>query len=303
VTLVAGGAATVKPITTYFRKTFSIADRALIGTATVNLLRDDGAVVYVNGVEAFRSNMPTGVVSWTTLATLAIANADETTFFPFTVSPTLFVSGTNVIAVELHQQATSSSDISFDMELVCDLPGASPSSSSSPPPPPPPPPVVISMSLGPYLQLATPSSMTVCFRTTATAVGVVRYGASPSTLTSSASSPAAGTVHAVTIAGLTPATLYYYDVASVSGVAATTVSSFRTPPLAGSSVGSPFRIWAIGDAGAATAAQSSVRNAFLALGPVEDTDMFLQLGVFRLHVDQCVSSRADSGAMCGSMCR
>jgi exosome complex RNA-binding protein Csl4 len=80
-TVVAGGAATVKPITTYFRKTFTIPAGASFVYAGVNILRDDGAVVYVNGVEAFRTNMPTGTVSWTTVASSAVGGADETTNF------------------------------------------------------------------------------------------------------------------------------------------------------------------------------------------------------------------------------
>jgi hypothetical protein len=49
-----------KYITTYYRKTISIADASLFSSFTLNLKRDDGAVVYINGTERYRSNMPTG---------------------------------------------------------------------------------------------------------------------------------------------------------------------------------------------------------------------------------------------------
>src|SRR6187402_3204931 len=55
-----------KYITTYFRKSISIADASLYSSFVLSLKRDDGAVVYINGTERFRSNMPTGTISYTT---------------------------------------------------------------------------------------------------------------------------------------------------------------------------------------------------------------------------------------------
>ena len=40
-------------------------------SAELSLIQDDGAVVYVNGVEVARSNMPTGTISFTTKAASA----------------------------------------------------------------------------------------------------------------------------------------------------------------------------------------------------------------------------------------
>src|SRR6185436_9633316 len=53
-----------KYITTYFRKTISIEDASLYSSFTLNLKRDHGAVVYINGTERYRSNMPTGTISF-----------------------------------------------------------------------------------------------------------------------------------------------------------------------------------------------------------------------------------------------
>ena len=47
-----------------------------------------------------------------------LATRDEDTFFPFTIDPADLVDGINVLAVEIHQRNASSSDISFDLELV-----------------------------------------------------------------------------------------------------------------------------------------------------------------------------------------
>ncbi|MFA9390595.1 MAG: CotH kinase family protein [Prolixibacteraceae bacterium] len=105
-----------KYITTYFRKTFEITDDlSLLTSLSGSLLRDDGAVVYLNGTEVFRSNMPEGTIIYSTLAGGNIG--DENTFITFNVDKDLLKSGKNVLAVEVHQNNVSSSDLSFDMEL------------------------------------------------------------------------------------------------------------------------------------------------------------------------------------------
>lgn len=108
-----------KYITTYFRRRFIVPDTSLFTNLLLRVLRDDGAVVYLNGLEVFRSNMPAGAITYTTLALASVGGADEsTTFYPAIVSTNRLVSGTNVFAVEIHQGATNSSDISFDLELL-----------------------------------------------------------------------------------------------------------------------------------------------------------------------------------------
>ncbi|MFM1770266.1 MAG: hypothetical protein RJA22_2795 [Verrucomicrobiota bacterium] len=105
--------------TVYFRRTFVVADPAAVGSLTLRVLRDDGAVAYLNGVEVFRSNMPTGTITYATLASGSVPAADETTtFYATPISPALLVAGTNVLAVEVHQNSTTSSDLSFMAELV-----------------------------------------------------------------------------------------------------------------------------------------------------------------------------------------
>ena len=107
-----------KYITTYFRRAFTVADPAAFSALTVRLLRDDGGVVYLNGVEIFRSNMPFGFFDYQSPAATTIPNSDESRFFSNAVDPSLLVSGVNVLAVEIHQANRTSSDISFDLELL-----------------------------------------------------------------------------------------------------------------------------------------------------------------------------------------
>jgi T5SS/PEP-CTERM-associated repeat protein/predicted outer membrane repeat protein len=111
----------VKFITTYFRRQFTVADRSAVQALDVQLSYDDGAIVYLNGVQIARLNMPDGPnVSYQTLAISAI----EDTPTPISVANltgsalALLATGENTIAVEIHQQAAASSDISFDLRLT-----------------------------------------------------------------------------------------------------------------------------------------------------------------------------------------
>jgi hypothetical protein len=108
--------------TTYFRHTFVVTNRAALTNLAVRLMRDDGGVVYLNGVEIFRSNMPDGPLSYTNWATIAVQNAEESAFFSAPVPPAFLLSDTNVIAVEIHQSDAGSSDISFSLELLANTP-------------------------------------------------------------------------------------------------------------------------------------------------------------------------------------
>jgi hypothetical protein len=98
-----GPNSSAKYITTYFRRAFTVADPLLYQTLTLNILRDDGAVVYLNGTEVFRTNMPTGTIAYTTLANVTVGGADELAFVSASISPSLLVAGTNVLAVEIRQ--------------------------------------------------------------------------------------------------------------------------------------------------------------------------------------------------------
>lgn len=103
--------------TTYFRNTFTVGDPGQLIKLKLMLLRDDGAVVYINGNEVVRSNMPEGDVASTTLAKSSIGGTAESTFYQYHIDPAVLVAGNNTIAVELHQSSSSSSDLSFDLSL------------------------------------------------------------------------------------------------------------------------------------------------------------------------------------------
>jgi len=111
-------------VTTYFRRSFDVPNASVYSNLRLRLLRDDGAVVYLNGVEVVRSNMPDGAIDFLTLASSNLGVIDERTFVEFEINPNLLFTGTNIIAVEIHQASSSSADISFDLELKGIIPSS-----------------------------------------------------------------------------------------------------------------------------------------------------------------------------------
>ncbi len=115
-----------KHITTWFRRAFSGLS---LGESSPELrlrvLRDDGVVVYLNGKEVFRSNMPDGVITAETKALGSAPTEDESThFYEVTLPAGLLLNGANVVAAEIHQVSSTSSDISFDLELSSGVTGS-----------------------------------------------------------------------------------------------------------------------------------------------------------------------------------
>lgn len=117
-TVIAAGPAPDRHITSWFRSEFTVADPAQIGSLEIGLIRDDGAAVYINGVEVVRDNLPDGPLTDTTLANDYAWGPGETAPHPFTVSAAALVAGTNVVAVEVHSADQGSKDLSFALEMV-----------------------------------------------------------------------------------------------------------------------------------------------------------------------------------------
>lgn len=113
-----GGNMADKFITTWFRKKIMIDESDQISSCTLKLLRDDGAILYLNGKELLRDNMPAGSIDSYTTAVNSIGGSDESVYDTFTFDPGLLRNGENVLAVEIHQNSKTSSDISFDLELM-----------------------------------------------------------------------------------------------------------------------------------------------------------------------------------------
>jgi len=106
-----------KYTTTYFRQNFTVTNTSELSSLTLHLLRDDGAVVYLNNQEIVRSNMPDGTIEYNTFASSALSDPEESTYYTYYLSPTLLNEGENILAVEIHQGDLTSSDISFNLDL------------------------------------------------------------------------------------------------------------------------------------------------------------------------------------------
>jgi hypothetical protein len=102
----------------YFRTYFNISAVGTYSNLTVHLLRDDGAVVYLNGVEVFRNNMPAGAVNYGTTARRNLDGDDESSIAQRVVPASVLVNGLNTLAVEVHQAEGGSDDLSFALELI-----------------------------------------------------------------------------------------------------------------------------------------------------------------------------------------
>ena len=104
-------------ITFYFRTHFNLgADPATDDiTLEINTLIDDGMVLYLNGAEVLRLGMPDGTITYSSLADRTVNNA--ATEGPFSIPVDNLVAGDNVLAVEVHQASSNSSDIVFGLTL------------------------------------------------------------------------------------------------------------------------------------------------------------------------------------------
>ena len=77
---------------------------------------DDGCIIYINGTEVHRNFMPEGNVTYSQFSTNSEGQQVTGTT---TIDPTLLHKGSNVIAVEVHNNNASSTDIYWSANLTC----------------------------------------------------------------------------------------------------------------------------------------------------------------------------------------
>jgi len=247
--------------TTYFRKAFYVSNPSQYQQILGSVRRDDGVIVYVNGIEVFRNNLPSGTIGYTTLASSTVAFSDEDDYLNFAFSPALLINGNNVVAVSLHQDELSSSDISFNMSLTGSVSSVS-----------------AQLTREPYLNSATPSSVIVKWQTDVPCDSKVWFGTSPSNLNLIQNGYSHTTEHEITVSGLLASTTYYYKIGYTGNVLsdANPNQYFKTSPETGA-LGT-YRFWAIGDAGMSNGNQRDVRDGFLAYSGNSHIDGWILLG-------------------------
>ena len=121
-----------KGITTYFRRTFTVPDPAVVQSLTLEVLQDDGMVAFINGVAFPPINIDPGTAAGgvSSIASDKLATSTkgdgtaETTYDPLTAGSAVLaalVPGLNVLAMEVHQGSATSSDMVCDAGLVLTL--------------------------------------------------------------------------------------------------------------------------------------------------------------------------------------
>jgi len=244
--------------TVYFRHYFNITDVSLYENLDLGILFDDGAVIYFNGNAIGGVNMPTfGNINYDTFAASNSSdNAQVNAYFPSND----LKNGTNVVAVEVHQNDATSSDISFDFQLV-GLPEG-----------------FVRVLRGPYLQKGSSTSMTLRWRTDTPVYSGVKYGTDLNNLDLVRVGSDETTEHEIELTNLNPSTVYYYEIINGTNtlIPAAEDLYFKTSPLPGTDT--PINAWILGDCGTGNANQRAVRDAYYNHIGDEHTDMILFLG-------------------------
>ncbi len=243
--------------TAYFRRQLEIGDTSIYSALKLDLLYDDGAVVYVNGTEVWRINMAEGLIGYDSFA---ISSSGDNAIKSLTLFPHLLIEGTNVIVVEVHQRSETSSDISFDLQAIGILAGQ------------------VDLVRGPYLQKGATTRMTIKWRTSNPAPSIIDFGMATDDLSSQMTDPALKFDHELEVHNLEPNTKYYYQIQSQQGILKEVNDDlyFKTAPLAGTDF--PVRAWILGDPGTANNNARAVRDAYYNYVGQEHTDIMLFLG-------------------------
>jgi len=243
--------------TWYFRKSFTVNSPADFASIKYKILRDDGAVIYLNGTEIGRSNMPEGNVFFDTLADSTVSGGDEEHFFTSGLLANHLLQGDNIIAVEIHQRSLSSSDTGFDLEFI----GSDEN-----------------LVRGPYLQSQSPDSIVVKWRTLTAVNSRVSWGTAVNSLENQVDDAILTMDHEVILTGLSPTEKIYYSIGTSTEVYAGNSAAFYfiMPPLIGSQ--EKFRFWVIGDSGTANSNAAAVKNAYLNFTQTTHTNLWLMLG-------------------------
>lgn len=103
----------------YFRKKVNVPNVSQLSDVYINMVHDDGAIIYINGQEVARTEMiPLGIINHTTAARQSINETNENNFYTYKINSSYFVNGINTIAVSMRNRSVSDSDVSFDCYIT-----------------------------------------------------------------------------------------------------------------------------------------------------------------------------------------
>ncbi len=249
-------------VVAWFRRGFEVEDAAAVQGLVLELVRDDGAIVYLNGREVLRNNLPPGDLDSETRARRSVGGDAERRALRLALPAALLRDGRNLLAVAVHQSTVGSSDLLFDLALVAYGPDDP-----------------VELLRGPYLQQVTPTSAVVRFTTSRPVLGRVRSGEAPDGLVTETNEAGAAVHHQVALAGLRPGARVFYAVEAegVRLAGGDEDHAFSTPPRPGDPAG-PVRIWVTGDPGTGADEAFAVRDGYLEWTQGRPADLWLTLG-------------------------
>ena len=102
--------------TSYYRNSFPFQGSPGGLTLSLRYAFDDAAVLYLNGEELYRTNLPPGIISPQTAAAAVIGSAVLSS--NLIVSSRFLHSGANLFAAEIHQATVNDGDKFFGLELL-----------------------------------------------------------------------------------------------------------------------------------------------------------------------------------------
>ncbi|MCW3115939.1 MAG: hypothetical protein JWM28_21 [Chitinophagaceae bacterium] len=249
--------------TTCFRKSFTITGLSSYSDFDINIVRDDGAVIYINGVQVGITNMPAGPYVFSTNASASVNGGSESSVTTLNAAASYFAEGANVIAVEVHQASSNGSDMRFQVELLGNLAPT------------------LSLTRGPYLQSGSQTALTFRWRTNIASDSRVELGTSFGTYTLVADNAVSTTEHSVRATGLNPDTKYWYRIGSTTqALQGATDNFFTTLPT--STAARKLRFAAFGDCGKGDATYQSQSltqyQSYLTTNNIDAPDAWLLLG-------------------------
>ncbi len=101
----------------FFRRSINVEDPSAYKKVLGKLISDDGCVIYVNGEEVHRFNLPKGEINNKARAKFAVSDQLERYGMTILIDADKFKAGKNLIAVRVHQANASSSDLAIDLSL------------------------------------------------------------------------------------------------------------------------------------------------------------------------------------------
>lgn len=107
-----------KIVAAYFTKTFYVKKSSEYVVFLMELQKDDGIILYLNGREIFREDMPSGDITHKTLANSRVINTYEEFIHCIYLSPEDLKEGDNVLSASVHQGFADSPDLLFNLQLI-----------------------------------------------------------------------------------------------------------------------------------------------------------------------------------------